>query len=372
LRTPPQSTRGIDEGQYVTTSWGSPYPHAEGQHLQRLSFSSGETSDELPLLQLEIDTPFLRPAPETLVSALAPLPTNISLSGSAAVLANRARRPLGGITEEWIRQHTTNDPDSEQVHWFSDGPNESEHSSLSGSVLGDEAGWLDENDFPTPRPTSHPAQASDSVVGRPRTRSSIETLKQAALNRAAANKPDNMDSLAFELASQEAASIHTIESNSDATPRPATPTKLEQTYTNGSANGTELEPALPATPAKPTKPVLSQTPRVKKKVPWKGKNILVLLPRDEERGQPGKAPMPLDAASTEAMLRSWEQLGYNIRGFDLDGAYTSGIPGENDSRSREEWPTTDDLVKERSLRQYNIVLPDLNGESSRISVLEVD
>ncbi|KAJ8113344.1 hypothetical protein ONZ43_g5176 [Nemania bipapillata] len=167
-----------------------------------------------------------------------------------------------------------------------------------------------------------------------------------------------MDSLDIERSTtQDAASIHTIESNSDITPRPATPTKIE---VNGSANGIGLDSMLPSTPAKPTKPALSQTPRLKKKVPWKGKNIMVLIPRDDERGQPGKAPMPLDVASTESMLQSWEQLGYNIRGFDLDAPRSVGTLDKN-SRSRDEWPLLDDIAKERSLRQYNVTLPDLNA-----------
>jgi hypothetical protein len=174
-----------------------------------------------------------------------------------------------------------------------------------------------------------------------------------------------MDSLNVERSkTQDAASIHTIESNSDVTPTPVTPTKLAQMGIDGSAYGVGPEHALPETPAKPTKPTMSQTPRLKKKVPWKGKNIMVLLPRDEERGQPGNGAIPLDAASTESMLRSWEQLGYNIRGFDLDDAYGSPRTLENNSRSRDEWPRLDDISKERSLRQYHVSLPDLNGELS--------
>ncbi|KAI1755977.1 hypothetical protein F4782DRAFT_377265 [Xylaria castorea] len=170
-----------------------------------------------------------------------------------------------------------------------------------------------------------------------------------------------MDSLGIEQGTaQDAASIHTVESNSDMTPTPATPIKHEQADMNGSAHGTSSESMLPTTPAKPTKPALSQTPRLKKKVPWKGKNILVLLPRDEERGQPDKAPMPLDAASTKSMLRSWEQLGYDIRGFDLDSHHQEGALA-SESRSRDEWPRAEDIVKERSLRQYHVALPDLNA-----------
>ncbi|KAI1203619.1 hypothetical protein F5X97DRAFT_283648 [Nemania serpens] len=129
-----------------------------------------------------------------------------------------------------------------------------------------------------------------------------------------------------------------------------------------------VESAPFATPTKPTKSTLSQTPRLKKKVPWKGKNILVLIPRDEERGQPGKAPLPLDAAGTKSMLRSWEQLGYDIRGFDLDAPQSERPQGTN-SRSRDEWPLMDDMVKERSLRQYHVTLPDLNAWKQYVNEL---
>ncbi|KAI0805150.1 hypothetical protein GGR55DRAFT_681435 [Xylaria sp. FL0064] len=368
LRTPPRSNRGTEAGPYVTASWGSPYPEADSHHLRRLSFSS-EISDESPLHQLEIDTPFLRPVPSISETQPTSLPPNPSLSGSAAVLANRARRPLGGITEEWIRQHTTNDPSSEHRHWLSDGTDDSEHSSLSGSVSSNEAGWFEEADPRTPRPTLPSTRVSSQAPQRPRNRSSIETLRQATLDRGVTDGISNMDSLAVEQnVTQDAASIQTIESNSDTTPRPTTPTKLEQAGVNGSVHGIDTETALPATPAKPTKQVLSQTPRIKKKVPWKGKNILVLIPRDEERGQPDKAPMPLDTASTEAMLRSWEELGYDIRGFDLD-AHQSGGALEYNSQSRSEWPQLDDIAKERSLRQYRVILPDLNAWKDYVNEL---
>ncbi|TGJ85637.1 hypothetical protein E0Z10_g3088 [Xylaria hypoxylon] len=368
LRTPPRSNRGTEEDQYVTTSWGSPYPEADSHHLRRLSFSSG-TSDESPLHQLEIDTPFLRPVPSISDTQPTALPPNPSLSGSAAVLANRARRPLGGITEEWIRQHTTNDPSSEQRHWLSDGTDDSEHSSLSSSISSNEAGWFEEADPRTPRPTLHSTPVPGPAPRQPRNRSSNETLRQEVPNHRAANTLGNMDPLDVEQsATQDAASIHTIESNSDSTPRPATPIKPEQAGMNGSAHDMGIESALPITPAKPTKQVMSQTPRLKKKVPWRGKNILVLIPRDEERGQPGKAPKPLDAANTESMLRSWEQLGYNVRGFDLDAHQSKGVP-ENNSRSRDEWPLLDDVAKERSLRQYHVTLPDLNAWGKYVNEL---
>lgn len=103
------------------------------------------------------------------------------------------------------------------------------------------------------------------------------------------------------------------------------------------------------------------TPRLKKKVPWKGKNILILLPRDEERGQPEKGNIPLSETATNNLFRSWEQLGYNIKGFDLDPPVGFSAPGEQ-SQSRGAWPDFEELVQERKRGNWTVLLPDLNGE----------
>lgn len=272
------------------------------------------------------------------------------------MLANRARRPLRGITEDWIRQHTTNDLASEHRLWLSDGTDDSEHSSLRSSVSGDEASWLEEADPRTPRATLHPAQASIKASRHPRKRSSNETLKQAVLNRRVASKTASMDALDVDRGGQDAASIHTIESVSEAAPRADTP-RSDQPSPNGSipvAHG-----QAPSTPVKHVKPVAGHTPRPKKKVPWRGKNIFVNLPWDEERGQPGEGPIPLGAADVKAMFRSWEELGYNVRGFDLEGHALDLL--ENYSQSRGEWPHPEDITNERSQHRYQVTLPDLNA-----------
>ncbi|KAI1379142.1 hypothetical protein F4677DRAFT_465370 [Hypoxylon crocopeplum] len=364
LRTPPSNRAAERDRQYVTASWGSPYPDADSDQFRRLSFSS-ETSEESPLHQLEISTPFLRPAP--LTATTEPEQSLSSLSGSAAVLANRARRPLRGITEDWIRQHTTNDPSSEHRHWLSDGTDDSEHSSLRSSISGDEASWFEESDPRTPRATLHPALASSKTSRHhPRKRSSNETLKQAVLNRRIASRTVNMDALDVERGGQDAASIHTIESVSEPTPRAETP-RSDQPGSNGPV--AFVHPELPSTPAKQIKPVAGHTPRPKKKVPWRGKNILVCLPWDEERGQSGKAPVPLSAPDVTAMFQSWEQLGYSVRGFDLEGVHAPLDPLDNYSQSRGEWPNADDIINERAQHKYQVTLPDLNAWRNYVNEL---
>ncbi|KAK1992264.1 myosin class II heavy chain [Colletotrichum falcatum] len=113
----------------------------------------------------------------------------------------------------------------------------------------------------------------------------------------------------------------------------------------------------------------SMTPRLKKKVPWKGKNIMVLLPKDEERGRPGQAPKPLNQTEIEGMFRSWQELGYDISGFDLDVAEGTYQARTGYSQSRDAWPDFDQVVRERAQRTYKVTLPDLNAWKNYVNEL---
>lgn len=120
----------------------------------------------------------------------------------------------------------------------------------------------------------------------------------------------------------------------------------------------------PVTPPRSeTKKASALTPRIKKRVPWRGKNIMVLLPRDDQRGQRGQRPTPLKEHEVVNMFREWEELGYDIRGFDLNEptAY-SALPTDHYSKSRDEWPDAEDLRRERLERGFKVVLPDILGK----------
>jgi hypothetical protein len=151
--------------------------------------------------------------------------------------------------------------------------------------------------------------------------------------------------------------------------RPQTPTVPEtpkREYDAGATDGAAAhrdDGNPPTTPQRTvTRKPVNMTPRIKKKVPWKGKSIMVLLPRDDERGRPGNRPMPLDEAAVGGMMKSWEHLGYNTHGFDLDGHDGVSSSAPEHSQSKGAWPDFDDVVKERSERNYTVTLPDLNGK----------
>lgn len=122
------------------------------------------------------------------------------------------------------------------------------------------------------------------------------------------------------------------------------------------------EPKLPELPLPELPKTRTSSPasRVKKKVPWGRKNISVLLPLDEDRGQPGQAPRPLTQREAQQMYESWRQLGYNIDGYDvnLHEANESTDAAATQGQSRDMWPKVPDIMAERAQRQFRVSIPD--------------
>lgn len=336
LRTPPNEP---EDDRYITASWGSPYPDSHRDHLRVESFSSG-TSEESPIHQLDIHTPFLRPPPE-LERELADQSNYAFVS--ASVLATRARRRTGGLTEDWIRQHTASDL-AEGRLWLSDGTEEDEPSSLSGS----EVGWLEPHDIVTPRADSIRFHLPGESHRYARTRSSVETLTPESLARmtgspVADSRMTSMDYLQPSASAVPDASTSSIETPAVPAPLEA---KIQNVPSSASPSGMKVNSHV-------------HVPRTKKKVPWKGKNILVLVPLDHERGQPGKAPFPLSQIETEKMWSSWNELGYDTRGFDLN--HDDSQNECQSSQSRAFWPSHAEMEREHRDRRITVALPDLNG-----------
>lgn len=342
VRTPPSESRTASS-HYYTASWGSPYQQPVASTTRTRSYNhslSSELSEDSPIRHLEFHTPYLRPAPGFIRSHTEP--EFVSQDGliSAAVLANRARRRPNGLTEDWIRQHTGGE-DREANNWLSDDPGESEHSSLSGSIS-DHANWDLDQRTPT---LKRFLQSRDPRASRHRRQQTTDTLRQE-------------DFLDFE--------VPRMSLNSNILrPEEMGPASSHEDMPPPPPPKEEWRAAMLPRPAAAPEPIVAPalTPvRTKKKVPWKGKNILVLLPWDEDRGQRGKAPTPMSEKDVNAMLKEWEQLGYDTTGFNLGpGSDDEGNGAKGQSRSS--WPKRDDMLQEREQRSFRVSIPDRRGMS---------
>ncbi|KAL2062065.1 hypothetical protein VTL71DRAFT_6331 [Oculimacula yallundae] len=352
-RTPPSGSPGSSH--YYTASWGSPYQQPAGGSLRTRSHAhshtlSSDTSEDSPIRHLEFHTPFLRPAPT--FARLHTDPEFVSHDGliSAAVLANRARRPATGLTEDWIRQHTGGES-AERNHWLSDDPGDSEHSSLSGSISGENRDWLGTDTDPQTPTLKTFLQSRKKANSRPvrpgghRRQLTTDTLTQEDFAEDFLDHSIPKMSLTNENDLSVEMGMNTPSPEDDIGPPPP-----PKEWRAASLPAPVEAPAKALTPA-------PGPPRLKKKVPWKGKNILVLLPWDDERGREGKAPMPLLEKDMVAMLRDWEQLGYDTTGFNLGPEVDDGEEGSQ-GQSRSPWPLVKDWMQDRTQRNYRVNIPN--------------
>jgi hypothetical protein len=415
LKTPPTEPR-TNSSRYYTASWGSPYPESSDGPLpasgrdHRKSLSS-DTSEDSPLRRLELHTPFLRPAPGLSRShtepALAP-----TTGVSAAVLVNRARRPAIGLTEDWIRQHTEAET-TERLNWLSDGSGDSENSSESGDWVPGEldprtptlknfverrgnardrsqhsrqksTDTLRQADFEShvPQNSAKMSAINDSAALDPlgeiparkgtarkhvqhsRAQSNVESLRDVLGKAVAVNNRNSMSSIPEsinttngeqESPSENPASV--LDKELPPPPPEILEDKAAETQEWRAASLPVPNGGLP----QPDVPVIAESPspvlRLKKKLPWKGKNITVLLPLDDERGKKGKAPMPMTPTDVDKMLRDWEQLGYNVTGFNLGNTDVTDTPGVQ-GQSRNVWPNVEAMLDERQMGKYRVSIPN--------------
>ncbi|TVY49116.1 hypothetical protein LOCC1_G001217 [Lachnellula occidentalis] len=346
LNTPPSGSR-TNSSQYYTASWGSPYPqpppgesHAAHSYAHSNTLSS-EPSEDSPIRHLDFHTPYLRPPPT--FTRQTSDPDFVSQDGliSAAVLANRARRPAQGLTEDWIRQHTGGES-GEANHWLSDDPGDSEHSSLSGSISGDNRQEADPR-TPTLQRFLDSREEARSSKRRHGRKQSTATLKQEDFSDSV------LPSMSDTMGNAASAGIKNATS-SPFDERPPTPPPKQEWST--SALAAEATPKFAS-----TTPSVPSPPRVKKKVPWKGKNIMVLLPRDDKRGQKGDTPNPMTEKDVEAKLKKWEDQGYDTSGFNLgQGGNVSGYAEQGQSCAL--WPQIEDVREERQQRSFRVSIPD--------------
>jgi hypothetical protein len=138
---------------------------------------------------------------------------------------------------------------------------------------------------------------------------------------------------------------------------PVPPKELSEWRTPGLPAENTLPPQVPTTTTSPS----PGPSRLKKKVPWKGKNITVLLPWDDERGQKDKAPTPMTEKDVETMLTKWEDAGYDTSGFNLGRSEI--VDGEGSlGQSRSVWPLAADVDRSRQERSFRVSIPDRAGK----------
>lgn len=329
----------IEQTGYFTASWGSPYqtsPSLQLGYSHSRTTSSEEDSVEAPFHLFQLQTPFLRPAPSLIKVHTDQEITNQDRLTSATVLANRARRKRLGLTEDWIRKHTCGEL-AESNHWLSDGE-KSDTYSLTGSHLSTEKRlFLGEEDRKTPTLRSYfDSDDSQEIKKVHRRQLSATTLRQEDFY-------SNSES-----SKSKQKSSHNQRLEMDTTNKPLPFPSSEEWRAAALPSPVEVSAPMPIAPVEL---------RTKKKIPWGGKYIVILLPTEDDRGKDGCKPHPMTEKDVQDMLTNWENLGYNIQGFDLGPEYSDDEESAW-GQSRTIWPLIQDILDERIRGSLKVSIPD--------------
>ena len=290
-------------GGFVTASWGSPYlPSTPNSHLGA-QLSSDE--DEL-IHRLEIRTPFLRPAPYQLHSDDddddddEDDDSDQDQDGRESNNNNRNDRrllPAAALGTEWVSNFARLEGISApRTRAWTSSSREDSQPETSTTVA-----WSDDRER-TPRAHALVRQElprSQTEPSRPLGRSSsTDTLRAVEYT---ADYPENGSSLLALSPAQprmEDAVVQAAAPGPARSPAPSTPKRNSVMSFFGFGKSSQpSQPALPPPPLTEAAPMVATppSPRLRKKVPWKStKKIVLLLPKDDGRGQPGRPPMPLN------------------------------------------------------------------------------
>ncbi|KAL8781935.1 MAG: hypothetical protein Q9203_004092 [Teloschistes exilis] len=98
--------------------------------------------------------------------------------------------------------------------------------------------------------------------------------------------------------------------------------------------------------------------RVRKRVPWRGKTCIISLPTPpSNKGSiEHRYLTPVDVSTS---LDVWQELGYDVAGFQLDHGSPSSldVPGSG-AQSRTSFPDHGEIATERACRLYRVRIPD--------------
>ena len=285
---------------------------------------------------------------------------NLSSSG-------RVRKPARGYTKDWIDQFLSGQPRTERSNWLSDDSesdsnsflttDHSLHEERSDDWLGLE-GSISRSEDPesTPKPASRIRRVKRSDRVDKRTTAS----RRSKHNRSETLRQEDIWGFAYD----------------------KDPPRTSMSGATGSLPGAEkpLPPIPQETPSLLTAPnpktenngsTRPISPRPRKKIAWRGKACIIALPLDDKRGSEESGYRLLTAEDVKQRLKSWEDKGYDIRGFSVSSTEQQpSQDGELGGISRPTHPDPTDCQDEWNARKYAISFPDKEEWDSYVNFLQ--
>ncbi|CBF88031.1 hypothetical protein AN1156.2 [Aspergillus nidulans FGSC A4] len=357
---------------YYTTAWGSPYAAPSPRTLswslsQKDAVLDRDSGDSSPIsIQFGLE-----PNRPTILRSLPPSQGPVIEVGSNSLERSPERRrgkSIQDFTQDWINQYLSGQQRTERSNWLSDDSGSEAPSFItaanhfaddaSDDWLGLEQDSLDQDLLKTPTLADFVNRRSAGKGGPVRKRKEplhkrTDTLRQEDFWGFAYDEDPQPNTMADTKETQPAGAEHKPLSPDE---KPLPPPPIEE---NGLTPTKETPTQIAQTEVDVEKPVKDKPlpRRQKKKVTWRGKGCVIELPLYDKRGTEESGYRLLTAEDVRRGLQQWEELGYDVRGFNVS-APEDPFNFELGGASRPSYPEESDIQEERKSGSYTVSFPN--------------
>ncbi|XHG06741.1 hypothetical protein AWENTII_009924 [Aspergillus wentii] len=385
--------RRAESSVYYTTAWGSPYAAPSPRRLSwslsqyasidRESGASSPTSIRSGIYHGSEtnQTEFLRPsAADTSFRNLRSVSRN--RSPVRDLLGRKGGKSIKDFTQDWINQYLSGQPRTEKSNWLSDDSGSEAPSFFTAqNHFADDPSddWLgleDDNreedilrtptlaDFVNRRKVAGQGESAATQRVKDYLHKRTETLRQEDFWGFAYDKDPQPITMA-ETKDTPLPPEPGANKTTSPTEKPLPPPPVEDE--NAGPSPSQPSEASNSKPIK--KPAMDKPSRpVRKKIAWRGKACIIALPMEDNRGSEESGYRLLTRADMAQRLKSWEDEGYDIRGFNV--STTEDPAGINlGGASRPLFPDSSEL-QDGKIENYTVRFPNKGEWDAYVNFLQ--
>ncbi|KAL4786069.1 hypothetical protein BJX76DRAFT_142207 [Aspergillus varians] len=366
---------------YYTTVWGSPYAAPSTRRISwSISQDAGidrESGDSSPIsIQFGLE-----PNRHDILRNLDPSEYQVDETGDSNLdrspepdQVSRRGRSIQDFTQDWIYQYLSGQSRTERSNWLSDDSGSEAPSFITAANhLADDASddWLgletdsrDQDllktptlaDFVNRRATSSRREGGPV---RSKVKESIhrraDTLRQEDFWGFAYDKDPQSITMADAKETRPSPEMEHKALLSNEKPLPPPPVDEKEPFTTMGTSGNP--PEVDGINKKKTAESNPLPKRARKKIPWRGKGCFIEIPLHDKRGTEESGYRLLTAEDVKRGLQQWEELGYDVRGFNV-GATEDPANLELGGASRPLYPDLADMQDELKPGNYTVSFPN--------------
>ncbi|KAL4905998.1 hypothetical protein BDW74DRAFT_177687 [Aspergillus multicolor] len=350
---------------YYTTAWGSPYaapsPRTVSWSLsQKDAGVDRDSGDSSPIsIQFGLE-------PNRHVNSLEG-PT-IEVSGSLdRSPESRRGKSIQDFTQDWINQYLSGQQRTERSNWLSDDSGSEAPSFITAANhFADDASddWLGLEQDSRGQDLLKTPTLADFVNRRSAAKAGpLRKIKESLHRRTDTLRQEDFWGFAYdkEQSNTMADTKETLPAGLEHKPLPPDEKPLPPPPVEEKEPAPTMDtPTIPAEASIAAAKTAEEKPlprRQKKKIPWRGKGCVIDLPLYDKRGTEESGYRLLTAEDVRRGLEQWEELGYDVRGFNVS-APEDPFNFELGGASRPLYPDVNDLKDEQNPGSYNVSFPN--------------